>query len=131
MNIKEQIREIENIQVEFDISLAEKKLNKIDSLLSEIENLLFKDVCKISREDIVVLLQHCYGIAYEIGNTKQKFNSDKDVVIAKRVLPIARLILGKSKELLPYLSLNLVNSIIDTELHKSLRAEILEIESQK
>ena len=47
MNIKEQIREIENIQVEFDISLAEKKLNKIDSLLSEIENLLFKDVCKI------------------------------------------------------------------------------------
>ncbi len=129
MIITERIEEIENIEIGFDISLVEKKLNMLDSLLSEIENSLFLDVCKISREDLILVLQHCYGISYEIGNTKQTLNSRKGVEISKRTLSIARLLFGKSKELLPYLSLNLVNSISDKELHDSINLEISEIKN--
>ncbi|MBN8702989.1 MAG: hypothetical protein J0M08_07985 [Bacteroidetes bacterium] len=131
MKINERIREIENIEVGFDISLAEKKLNMLDSLLSEIENSYFSDICKISREEIISVLQHCYGISYEIGNTKQSLlNSNKEIEISKRTLSIARLLFGKSKELLPYLSLNLVNSISNKELHNSISMEISEIKNQ-
>jgi hypothetical protein len=130
MNIKERILEIESIQVGFDISLAEKKINIIDALLTEIENSLFINICESSREDIITVLQHCYGISYEIGHTKQSIKSNKDVEIAKRILPIARFIYGKSKELMPYLSLNLVNSISNIELHNLISSEISEIRNQ-
>ena len=130
MKIKERIREIESIEIGFDISLAEKKLNMLDSLLSEIENSLFLDICKTNREEIILVLQHCYGISYEVGNTKQSLNSNKDIEIAKRILPIARLLFGKSKDLLPYLSLSLVNSISDKEVHNSISLEIMEIKNQ-
>lgn len=124
MNIKDKIQEINKIEIGFDISLANIKLNKIDLLLSEIENAFFKDRCEIAREDIIIFLQLCYGISYEIGNTKQHLNSNKDIEIAKRTLPIARVIFGDSKELLPYLSLNLHNAILNKELYRELEMEI-------
>ncbi|MCA0365327.1 MAG: hypothetical protein LCH67_14895 [Bacteroidetes bacterium] len=131
MKIKERIKEIENMRVGFDISLAERKLNMLDSLLSEIENSSFVNICKISREEIISVLRNCYGISYEIGNTKQSLlNSNKEIELSKRTLSIARLLFGKSKELLPYLNLNLINSISDKELHNKISIEILEIKNQ-
>lgn len=129
MNMKDRINEIDKIEIGYDISLAKNKLDMIDSLLIEIENNLFKEICSVPREDIVSLLQICYGISYEIGNTKQQLYSNLDVEIARRILPIARLIFGKSKELLPYLSLNLHNSIQDKELYALLEEEILTIKN--
>lgn len=131
MNIKNKIEEIRKIDPGFDILKAEKKLNMLDSMLNEIENSLFKEVCKISRDDIITVLRLCYGISYEIGNTKQSLsNSNKEIEISKRILSIARLLFGKSKDLLPYLTLNLVNSISDTDLHNSICLEIEEIKNQ-
>ena len=131
MKIKERIREIESIDVGFDISLAEKKLNLLDSLLQDIENLSFIDICNISREEIISILQQCYGIFYEIGNTKQSLANLKwEIDFSKRILNIARFLFGKSKDLLPYLSLNLVNSISDIDLHNSISLEIEEIKNQ-
>lgn len=105
-------------------------MNIVDSLLKKIEDSAFEDVCIISREDVIAVLQLCYGISYEIGNTKQSLNSNKDTEIAKRILPIARLLFGKSKELLPCLLLNLVNSISDKEVRNSISMEIAEIKNQ-
>lgn len=128
MDIKEKIKEIENIQVGFDISLAQKKIELIDSLLTEIENSFFRDICEIQREDITTILQYCYGISYEIGNMRQSVNLNNDIEIEKRILPIARLLFGRSKEMLPYLYSNLHSSIGDNELHDLIQSEILEIE---
>jgi len=116
------------MNVGFDISLAEVKLDKIYSLLVELENSPFKEICENSREDIVDFIQICYGISYEIGNTKQQLSSKKDEEIAEKVLPIARLIFGKSRDLLPYLTLNLHISISDKAKHEFLKMEISEIE---
>lgn len=127
MDIKGKIQEISLINIGFDVFLAEIKLNKIISLLIEIENTLFQEVCEYSREDIIDFLQICYGISYEIGNTKQQLKSNLEIDLAKRILPIARLVFGKSKDLLPYLSLNLHNSIQDSEFHKLLEIEISNI----
>lgn len=131
MKIKERIDEIESINVGFDISLAEKKLNLLNTLLKDIENLSLLDICKISREEIISILQNCYGIFYEIGNTKQNLpNFNWELDFSKRILNIARLLFGNSKDLLPYLSLILVNSISDTDLHNSISLEIEEIKNQ-
>ncbi|MFV0345801.1 MAG: hypothetical protein ACK5IQ_06075 [Bacteroidales bacterium] len=130
MKIQKKVKEISEINIGFDIHLAEIKLNKINSLLNEIENSLFKDVLETPREDIIEFLQICYGVSYEIGNTKQHLRSNIEIKIEKRILPIARLIFGKTKELLPYLSLNLHNSIGDVELHRVLEMEISEINNQ-
>ena len=130
MNIKKEIQKIESIDIGYDISLAEKKLNKIIQLVDYVENIFFSEGCDIPREDVISVLQQVYGISHEIGNTRQHLQSNKDVELVKRILPIARLVFNKSKELLPYLSLNLHNSIGDEKTHELLYREILEIEEQ-
>lgn len=130
MKIKERIKEIENMIIGFDISLAERKFNMVDSLLCEIENTSFVNICKISREEIITVLRICYGIFYEIGTTKQTLlDSNKEIELSKRTLSIARLLFGKSKQLLPYLNIVLNYSFSDKELHNKLSEEISEIEN--
>lgn len=130
MKLKEKLFEIENIEVGFDVSLAEKKLNLLDSLLREIENLAFADVCTIQREDLILLLKYCYGISYEIGNTKQSLlNPSKEIEIAQRALLIARFLFGKSEELLPFLSLCYLNAFDNKSLQDSINMEIEEIKT--
>lgn len=130
MNLKGEIQKIENIQFGFDISLAEEKLNKIILLVDYIESRFFKKGDDIPREDIISVLQQVYGISYEIGNTKQSLQSNKVTELAKRILPIARVIYNKKRDLLPYLYLNLNNSIGDEKIHQSLSQEISQIENQ-
>lgn len=130
MNLKKELKDIEDIQIGFDISLAEQKINKIIQLVDYIENNLIKEDYIIFREDIISVLKQVYSISYEIGNTKQSLPSNIDVELSKRILPIARIIFNKTKELLPYLYLNLNNSIGNKETYQLLNQEILEIENQ-
>lgn len=128
MNLKKEIKDIEDIQIGFDISLAENKIDKIIRLVDYIENNFNEERIEIIREDLISVLQQAYGISYEIGNTKQSLQSNKDVELAKRILPIARIVFNKTKELLPYLYLNLHNSIGHEKIHQLLSQEISEIE---
>ena len=130
MHIKDQIKEIEDIKVGFNISFAKIKLNKVIHLVDYVENIVLIEKSDIPREDIISVLQQVYGISYEIGNTKQQLGSKKDIELARRILPIARLVFKKSKELLPYLVLNLHNSIGDEKLHTILNKKISEIQNQ-
>ena len=128
MNLNEEIKKIEEIKIGFDISLAEIKIDKIIELVKFIEENFDQDFKRIKRDELVAVLQQVYGISYEIGNTKQSLSSGKDVILAKRILPIARKVYNKSKELLPYLHLNLTNYIGKEIQHKLLLEEINEIE---
>ncbi len=130
MNLKKEIKEIGDIQIGFDISLAEPKINKIIRLVDYIEKYFPKEGNGIVREEVIEVLQQAYGISYEIGNTKQSLPSNKDVELARRILPIARIVFNKTKELLPYLYLNLNNSIGNQKMHQLLNQEISEIEKQ-
>jgi hypothetical protein len=126
MNLILKINEINEIHVGFDPNLAKEKFDKIESILTEIENTEFRKICEIPRADIIYFIEVCYGVIYEIDETRQTIDIN-DVGLAKRILPIARLIYGISKELLPFLYLNLHNSIQDKELYKSLQVEISQI----
>jgi hypothetical protein len=128
MKLLSEIKEIEAMEINFDITLAEKKINKIFKLIEIIElDLLYDN--RIERDDIVAVLKNAYGTIYEIGNTKQSLPSRRDFELAQKILGIARSIFGKSKELLPYLYLNLHNSIGDDNKHSDLLYEISQIEN--
>lgn len=129
MNIKEKIKEIEAIEIGFDMILAEKKASKTAILLDCIEQKIANSSL-IKKEDIIYILQLVYGLIYEIGDTRQQLQSKADIHLAKRLLPIARMVFGKNKELLPYLHLNLNYSIGDEKTHHLLEQEISEIENK-
>ena len=97
-------------------------------LLQYIEDSVLTRKINIQREDIISIIEQVRWLSYEIGSTKQSVEFDKYQEIILRTLPIAKLIFGKTKELLPYLYLNLHNSFRNQELHNSLQKEIQEIE---
>ena len=83
----------------------------------------------ISIKDVISVLQMAFGTVHVIGNTKQFMKNRLDIEIVEKILPIARLIYGKNKDLLPYLYTCLNYAIRDKEKHQQYMKEIYEIES--
>lgn len=129
MDLKKYIKDVEAIKIGFDIKLAEQKTDKIILLVDYVENKLNNGDDSISREDIISVLQQVYSLVYEIGITKQDLESHRDVQLVKKILPIARFVYNKTKDLLPYLYLNMDYLIGDEKAHRSLEQEISEIEN--
>jgi hypothetical protein len=129
MNIKEEVEKLNKIHVGYDIVLGEQKASQIMVLIDYIERNLHLIGKSITKEDVILVLQISYGVIYAIGVTKQYPKYPIDVEIAKRILPLARIIYGKRKELLSYLYLNL--DCRDETKNKLLRNEIAEIEKNE
>ena len=131
MDIRKEIKSIEEIRLGFNIMLAEKKAVMILNMINYLNSNLSEIGSNISTEDAIYALQWAYGIGYEIGNTRQSWKNNITTEIAEKALPIAKLIYGKSKDLLPYLNLCMNNAICDKEKHQQYMNEINEIESNE
>lgn len=130
MNISEEISKIEELSVGFDINKAEEKLRKILDVIKFIETNMSQNA-SLEKTEIELVLNHSFGIIYEIGFTKQNVASDNEVLLCEKMLKIARLQYGKTKTLLPFLNLCMLKSLDNKNYHDQLLREINDIENLK
>ena len=131
MDIRKEIEKIEKTPIGFDIVLAEEVAKMILNVINYLSCNLPEIGKGISKENAISALQEAYALPYVIGATKQSLKSNIDVEIAEKALPIAKLIYGKNRDLLPYLYTCMNNAIRDKEKHQQYMNEINEIESNE
>jgi hypothetical protein len=127
MELKSKIKELEEIKIGFDLLKAEEKIDKILILINLLDQYKSDQFYDKNKDEIIQILQQAYGTIYEVGNTKQTLTSKNDIILAEKILPIAKRIYGKSKNLIPYLNLNLNNNISNKIKYESFQKEISEI----
>ena len=111
--------------------LAEKVAQMTLSIINYLSSNISEIGKNILTEDAIYAIRVAAGVVYQIGNTKQFLESNIDVEIVYKTLPIAKLVYGKNKDLLPYLCTCMNYAIRDKEKHQQYMNEINEIESNE